>query len=204
MKERPILMTPENAQKVHDGTKTQTRRTKGLEEVNSSRLWDYPQMTRPGVATFLDSTQANPYNNALDVKCPYGQAGDRLWIREAWMEKAWSKKEREYLGFFSSQRHPKETYLNEDIYAIHKGEYANKIGDIGKWKPSIHMPRWACRTVVELMEVKANQLGQISEDDARAEGVNSVAEFIDLWKSIHKIWEPSLLVWVFSFRKVQP
>lgn len=196
MKERPILMTPENAQKVHDGVKTQTRRLNGLEEVNSSKLWDYPQMQESGVAVFLDSTQANPFNNALDVKCPYGKVGDRLWIREA-------------------------LHRRGDVMCYFDGIPVQQEGIV--WPshiekstiPSIHMPRWACRTVVEITEIRVERLQDISEEDARAEGCAPHAPsgrdgrvyrrpFECLWESINgkESWQQNPWVWVIGMKKI--
>lgn len=205
MKERPILMTPENAQKCHDGTKTQTRR------IIKPQPPEYVgKILGPGMYAPIKVDKFGEEYPGEDVfgvysddgewgaVCHYGQAGDRLWIKHAtWKPRA--------LGDIRNDQRWNPV-SREIIWRV--GAVVSDVAGVDResWRkvPNIHMPRWACRTVVELTEVKANQLGQISEDDARAEGVNSVAEFIDLWKSIHKIWEPSLLVWVFSFRKVQP
>ncbi len=202
VKERPILMTPENAQKCHDGTKTQTRRLNGLEEVNACKHWDYPQMQARGVAVFLDSTQANPYNNALDVTCPYGVVGDRLWVREAHQfdppdDGTWG-----YTAFMGCKGAPLEDIpkrFRNPEHCLYRGKWD---GSPLLWRPSIHMPHWACRTVAEIAEVRVERLQDITEDDASAEGCESVEEFMDLWVSIIKSWEPSLWVWVIGFRRV--
>ena len=194
MRERPILMTPENGQKCDDGTKTQTRRLNGLEEANSG-LWDYPQMTKPGVFTFLDTTQANPYNNALDVKCPYGVVGDRLWVREPF------------------------TVANEgreDQSVIYKGDpmFSGMTVFDWKWTPSIHMPRFACRTVLEITDVRVERLQDITTEDIKREGIewSDEPETADiyyqrwrhLWESINGkgSWDLNPWVWVIAFRKV--
>ena len=73
----------------------------------------------------------------------------------------------------------------------------------GKWRSSLHLPKWACRTWLEITEIRVESLGQITEADARSEGVASVAEFIELWRSINKTWQPELWVWVIGFRMVE-
>lgn len=198
MRERPILMTPENAQKCHDGTKTQTRRTNGLKKVNGSGPWDYPQMQSSGIAIFLDSTQANPYNNALEVTCPYGVVGDRLWVREALCRNG-----------------SVMTYL--DGSPVMQGDLVMPSWCERKTIPSIHMPRFACRTVLEIAEVRVERLKDISPADALAEGVfcpevgyaqhgerAPVLLYGFLWESIHGAgsWAQNPWVWVISFRKV--
>lgn len=215
MKERPILMTPENAQKCHDGTKTQTRRINGLEEVNSGP-WGYPQMTKPGVYTFLDPTQANPYNNALDVKCPYGVVGDRLWVREnGWERPARTPK---------MLRDGADTWERFYFDALMDSGEAEELKGYGfKRRPSIHMPRWACRTVLEITEVRVERLKDISLADAIAEGappshpsIDAVSRdfgfqdfprswYAQIWESIHGkgSWDLNPWVWVIGFKRVE-
>lgn len=199
MKERPILMTPENAQKCHVGTKTQTRRTNGLKKVNGSGPWDYPQMQSSGIAIFLDSTQANPYNNALEVTCPYGVVGDRLWVREAFC----------LCGVEGSKK------------PLYRGQCEEYPSLKPIWKPSLHMPRWACRTVLEMTEVRVERLQEITVTDAIAEGIpcpnrtgdklmmvddgfDVLWSFRALWESIHGAgsWAQNPWVWVIAFKKV--
>lgn len=218
MRERPILMTAQNAQRCHEGTKTQTRRTNGLKKVNGSGPWDYPQMQSSGIAIFLDSTQANPYNNALEVTCPYGVVGDRLWIREA---------------------HRIIVLENEQELIDYKGGPVKRMRDIldmSGWLPSIHMRREYCRTVVELTEIRVERLQEISEEDAIAEGVtclggvngtydrddfsgcwtnysstetaaywnSPIGSYHSLWDSINGVgsWALNPWVWVLTFQKV--
>lgn len=214
VKERQILMTPENAQKCHEGTKTQTRR---IVKYN-------PILGEP--SEWCCETEEPEFVRIVgDYRrfCPYGLAGDRLWVREAWQEKAWSSKELNQAGFLSAPKKPRETYLNQDLYAIHKGGYNRAIGDPGKWRSSIHMPRWACRTVLEITDVRVERLQEISDADALAEGVDvkpdaeiaarvagppetgARMEYFVLWESIHGkgSWELNPWVWVIEFRKVE-
>lgn len=139
MKERPIFFTPENAQKVHLGTKTQTRRICKPQPLADARR---------GIMELLT--------------CPYGKPGDRLWVRESgWMPPPISiRMLRE-----GADTWPKFIY-NAD------GDDRNWCKEY-KWKstPSIHMPRWACRTVLELTAVCVERLQEISEADAIAEGI---------------------------------
>ena len=191
MKERPILMTPENAQKCHDGTKTQTRRA----------VKDFGSFHN-GV---LHCGGKHGLPKAL---CPYGVVGDRLWVREAWQEKAWSLTDLNHAGCLDAPKNPSETYLGEALYVIHKYGYNQSIGDVGPWKPSIHMPRWACRTVLEIAEIRVERLQEISEEDAKAEGIDvntqHVAAFVVLWESINGkgSWAKNPYVWVLSFRRI--
>jgi len=65
------------------------------------------------------------------------------------------------------------------------------------------MPKWACRTWLEVTEVHVEQLGNITDADAKAEGMRGIREFIEFWKSIHRAWDPTLWVWVLWFKKIE-
>lgn len=218
MKERPILMTPENAQKCFDGVKMQTRRIIKPQPPDGATVWQ-----SEGIGDTWQVRRCDPWHS---IKCPYGTAGDRLWIREAWQEKAWSLTELNRAGFLSAPKKPHETYLNQDLYAIHKGGYNTAIGDPGRWTPSLRMPRWACRTVVEITEIRVQRVQKISEEDAIEEGVCDtpfydeaeryvsagapraveILAFAYLWQSINgpESWAQNPWVWAITFKKVIP
>lgn len=205
MKERPILFTPENAQKVFDGVKTQTRRIVKL----PSLLWDYPQMTGHGMAVFLDSTRANPYDNALDVACPYGQPGDRLWIRESFcVGRPAIPSGCGIIPYYGKIKGAHDSLICKTVYRGKWGE-----SDPPKWRPSLHMNRIFSRTVVELTEVRVERLQDISDDDKIAEGCDVDTcmrgrhdQWVDLWESINGkgSWGLNPWVWVLTFRRVTP
>lgn len=92
------------------------------------------------------------YEPGTGISCPYGNPGDRLWVRETWGY--------EYGG----------GYLYR---ASH--EHMKDVGGLsdGKWHPSIHMPRAACRIVLQITSVHPERLFDISENDALAEGIAS-------------------------------
>lgn len=83
-------------------------------------------------------------NGVLFPRCPYGKVGDRLWVRESFWQEG--------------------SYTRYKADGRHTSEYA-------RWKPSIHMPRTACRLVLEITDVRVERLHDISADDAKAEGV---------------------------------
>jgi len=212
IKENPILMTPENAEKCFLGTKTQTRRIMKSQPPDDCGALIGPEMYAPTKVNRLgeeypgdDIFGVYSADGEWSCRCPYGMAGDRLWVREAW--RVTGGKEYEY-----QQR-------IEDVH--YRGDLSEHI-EYGpaQWKPSIHMPKWACRTWLEITEVRVQRLQEISEEDAKAEGVIVKAdaeiaarvacdtparmEFWALWQSINGSgsWEANPWVWAISFRKV--
>lgn len=159
MTERPILFSAPMVRALLAGTKTQTRRVVTLRgaEAIEERSWQN---------FFLQSPW--PWSPEADawVPCPYGAPGDRLWVRETWgLPPRYDPKEhgdlktKPRLGpvCFAAD------YTAADGTSIHAWEG-------GKWRPSIHMPRWASRLTLEVTGVRVERLQDISEEDARAEG----------------------------------
>lgn len=150
VKERPILFSGAMVRAILEGRKTQTRRVIKLPPFDSSD------------ATLEIYAQTN-----LD-KCPYGKAGDRLWVRETWGEVL-------IVNFKSGAERTETIYRAEN-------ETYDKFGMVGGgWKPSIYMPRKVSRITLEIVGVRLERLQDISEQDAIAEGAK---HFSDL-PSIH-------------------
>lgn len=224
MKERQIFMTPENAQKCHEGVNTQTRRTNGLDYINKSPGdFAMPELVirrrerskKEPSALYARFSHKELY---VLIKCPYGLVGDRLWVREA---------------------HRIIVLENEQEITDYKGAPVKRMRDIldmSSWLPSIHMRREHCRTVLEITGVRVERLQEISEEDAIAEGVtclggvngtydrddfsgcwtnysstetaaywnSPIDSYHSLWDSINGVgsWMLNPWVWVIEFRKV--
>jgi hypothetical protein len=136
-------------------------------------------------------------------ECPYGQPGDRLWVKETgWQPREPSLKElRE-----GADTWPKYSYDADGI-----DDYDREQFKEWGWKrrPSIFMPRWASRITLELMNVRVERLQDISEADAKAEGVEPYGDcycvpYRRLWESINgsDSWKANPWVWVVEFRRV--
>lgn len=170
MKERPILFSAPMVRALLAGTKTQTRRI-----LKNQRAYD------------------------ID-KCPYGQPGDRLWVREAW-----------------AKTQPIQLPWPQTMVVYREGDNRTDYG--GPWKPSIHMPRAFSRITLEVTGVRVERLQDISVEDAIAEGVNihpdhhskpresiysAVEAYRDLWEQINgpESWDANPWVWVVSFKRI--
>lgn len=214
MKYTPILYSTPMVEAQLDDTKSMTRRTTGLDGINENpddwrHLPDYNQENIPRPAVKYDTGLYfiwERVNNNMDnwvVKCPYGNVGDVLWVRET----------------FEKIEKDKFRYKANDISSI----------AIGKWKPNIHMPKIACRLFLEITNIRVERLQGISEVDAKKEGVirlnlyeksnfdmykdyhddtlympTASGSFMSLWESINgeKSWDANPWVWVIEFKRV--
>lgn len=191
MKERPILFSAPMVRAIFDGTKTQTRRI-----VKGTPLL--------AISAFSHEHVADPKHGF----CPYGQPGDRLWVRET----------------FAKQFDGGYTYSAD----FPKGFKPDKT-TLGNWKPSIHMPRTASRIMLEVVSIRVERLQDINEWDAIAEGIEMVAgpdginyygnygddnsdtclspvdSYRTLWQSINgpDSWNENPFVWVVEFRLIE-
>ena len=154
MKETGIIMSGDHPLKCLDGTKTQTRRV------------IKPQPTKPLVYRTVRGRPELEYwyepdngGIARAYDCPYGQVGDRLRVKETWAtENCYN-----HLKPSEIPQSAKIFYLATDGYDPFK---------MGIVRPSIFMPRWASRILLEITEVRAEKLQSITEEDTKAEGVN--------------------------------
>jgi hypothetical protein len=199
MKERPILMSAPMVNALLEGLKTQTRRIcKGQRELS------------------------NIHDFQLD-RCPYGQPGDRLYVRETTSMR--------YLENFLTGE-PTNSKCGE-YAADHKPILDSSGFDYAWWYsketcPSIFMPRWASRILLEIANVRVERLQDISEEDAKAEGVRllrdgggtfagregpgklvtpwmtAIEAYRDLWQTINGqgSWDLNPWVWVVEFKRV--
>lgn len=144
MRERPILFSGPMVRAIIDGRKTMTRRV----------VARVPK--KAADPRFAESFIFR--RDHLYLRCPYGQLGDRLWVRESWA------------NINKPGVAPEIIYRADyDDHAL--AEYGN---DGGRWRPSIHMPRWASRITLEVTSVRVERLQEITAEDAIAEGIEIV------------------------------
>lgn len=187
---RPVIFNAPMVRAILDGRKTQTRRViKG---------W------QPDGETVMHFN----YGKAESLRCPYGQPGDRLWVRET----LWQHNN---FGFPLGESPQLQSGIGERVwsYAADIIDADSKTGTV----PSIRMPRWASRITLEIRGVRVERLQDISEEDALAEGMsrwhktrqgsvprNARDNFKLLWDSINGVgaWDKNEWVWVISFCRV--
>jgi hypothetical protein len=145
------------------------------------------------------------------LRCPYGSPGDRLWVRESLRE--WGDGKWEYRADGAP------VALDQDDPAV-PAMVSWAYHRDSEYCASIHMPRWACRIVLELTEVRAERLWDISVEDVKAEGCtwlayrcaeemepNDPTEYSDLWDMLNAKrgfpWSENWWVWVLSFKRVE-
>ena len=198
------------------GSKTQTRRIcKPAEAASLSFVvgpFDCPEF---GPGHFGDEE-----GDTQQFRCPYGRPGDRLWVREAWRpivdDKKW-----DCIEYRADGAREKPAVLDDNT-----GYWFSEQCDTadGRWRPSIHMFRWASRITLEITDVRVEQLQGVSDEDALAEGLVSeyfgmeqrwnvdggiwhaslIGAYAALWEQINgpDSWAANPWVWIISFRRV--
>ena len=211
MREHPLLMQGPLVRATLAGRKTQTRRP-----IIPQPDADIVAVRYDAIADlWLGNTPEDNdlgYTSSWAERCPLGKAGDRLWVRETFQ--AWRK-----VGHESDEWEPigvKAASFGDTI------EYRATSKSTGPWTPSIHMPRWACRLVLPLVSVRVERVQDITEDDARAEGLRRTengwtdgatgydvtsarAAFQELWASIYgqASWDVNPWVWVAEWKEIE-
>lgn len=220
MKERPILFSAPMVRVLLEGRKTQTRRVVKPQPPSGHNFAGFTTHSTcsadEGKAVW--AAGSGPLmHEAHRVRCPYGQPGDRLWVREAW------RLCREADGV-----KPRDT---DAAYRCWYEADAPHQPGFGRLRPGMFMPRWASRITLEITEVRVQRVQEISEEGAIAEGIERDDEgrwtdyqnlgfggyfdhpiqgarfsFASLWDSINAKrgfgWDANPWVWCLSFRRV--
>jgi hypothetical protein len=130
-------------------------------------------------------------SGATDDRCPYGVPGDLLWVREAWSTDP-------------CYDHIMPSRLRTE-WPVYYDSGPGLVITLGfhRVRPSIHMPRWASRLTLEVASIRVERLQEISDGDAKAEGVSGIDEYAHLWDSINGVgaWALNPLVWVVEFKR---
>lgn len=239
MTERGMIFNGEMVRALLSGRKTQTRRiVKGTDgAVKFCKEWDINGEEIFVVLGEKDHTGMNPVLGA--ISCPFGAVGDRIWVRETWATLGnedgccvdWEGNlckgdERSVARIYraSCEQRPGDYGLwsipDDAYWKPHTKEHKFE----GAWRPSIHMPRWASRILLEITDVRVERLNSISQEDAQAEGLELTGwrptysdpdsggevmtpydNFAELWSSIYgeESWKANPWVWVIEFKRVE-
>ena len=202
-KEWPILFSAPMVRALLDGSKTQTRRV--VQGAPDDWAPIGPEVYSPTVVDRNGDEQPGPdaYGSGNDdgsdwIRCPYGQPGDRLWVREAFR-----------LCAEADSTPPRDT---DAAYRMWYEADAPHQPGAGKLRPSMFMPRWACRITLVVTGVRVERLQDISRGDAMAEGCpfpnmargeDPRVWYEDLWCDLNGAdsWRANPWVWVVEFRK---
>lgn len=158
MKERGIPLRAHEVRGILDGRQTQLRR---VVRMNNDKWIDGEPYWNIGGFRLRD--WPNGVSNPL--KCPFGQPGDRLWVRETFRCNGWAD-DVATIFYRANERNSYTEMCEQFPVSNHK-----QLPVDGKWRPSIHMPRWASRITLEITGVRVERLQDISREDALAEGI---------------------------------
>ncbi|TXH52329.1 MAG: ASCH domain-containing protein [Desulfurellales bacterium] len=179
MKETPIIFSPEVAQLVHEGKKTVIRRP--IEPSGWEVLEEDDEIFR----------------EAMAGQCQY-KPGDLLWVRNS------------FYDLPASSTNPGNYQIWDEVTKIVRWKTGEEIHggnphlDDWRHRPSIHMPKWACRTWLKVLKVSVERVQEITEEEAAKEGV-SLAEFRVKWEKLYPgSWDRNAWVFAIDFKKVKP
>ena len=235
MKSRPTIMTGDSVRGILEGRKTQTRRVVkfpkkvckawGIESAADAYAVDGPDNS--GEWDFLVAGDMG----YVYIDCPYGQPGDRLWVRETYapttnvnQQEDWPGRPHIYCSDF-----PSDTKFCADAVIYRADGEWDWLDDDGgtayckdditlrsMWKNPMFMPRWASRIELKVTGIRVERVQDISQEDVMAEGIDikisskgvpqGLRDFRYLWNSINEKrgfgWDLNPWVWVIEFERI--
>lgn len=220
MKERGMIFNGEMVRAILDGRKTQTRRPIKWKQTRFTEIGE-----REDGSKWPWSEDAE---HACDFwhPCPFGAVGDRIWVRET-ARCEWQRGDFKDAAFETGVTYKadgeRQSFRSAEQYKTFPRRSHATNGDLA-WHPSIHMPRWASRILLEITDVRVERLNAISQEDAQAEGMELTGwrptysdpdsggevmtpydNFAELWSSIYgdESWQANPWVWVIEFKRVE-
>lgn len=212
MKEIPVLFNAEMVRAILDGRKTQTRRPFKVQPeyigtIDGLETWNWNQWTwQYGKLKKL----------RIETVSPFGIVGDHLWVRETFCGYIQTSYEYDEWEEATTEKIKERFPMTVEYRATSKSRPY-------KWRPSIHMPRWASRITLKVTDIRVQRVQEISEEDAMAEGCEerlisgymenggvvspdtfkAKEEFECLWNSIYNTWDANPWVWAATFEVVK-
>lgn len=235
MKERGVIFNGEMVRAILDGRKTQTRRI--------MKVQPKPSKSRPGdfwfsskkLESMVHVSDLAPGNSPIadyhlfiqEHCCPFGAVGDRIWVRET-ARCEWQRGDFKDAAFETGVTYKadgeRQSFRSAEQHKTFPRRSHAANGDLA-WHPSIHMPRWASRIMLEITDVRVERLNSMHDVDAMREGIQNlttcshsdfgipgvvnaqhpVRAFQLLWESIYGTdsWHANPWVWVIEFKRVE-
>lgn len=156
MKERGMIFNAEMVRALLDGRKMQTRRPV-----------KFPVLDKNLGCELAGNELAGELSAGNYLNSAFGKPGDRIWVREAFRVHSRAT-DVATLVYKASERNSWTEQTHRVPVAV-----CNKPATPEKWTPSLHMPRWASRILLEITDVRVERLNAISEEDAQREGVHT-------------------------------
>lgn len=208
-KTRPIPFTTEMVRAILAGQKTQTRRVMGIQPLDI-----IPGVKGANNWVTLDTRDPEPHGSLIG--CKYGIPGDRLWVKETWAKSP--------TGYIYKADFPFKDGFGADVVDLKTGKTIPLV-----WKSPRFMPRVASRILLEIVNVRAQRLQTIVEDDIEDEGIrqfwvkldgdeegcfeigriqtHDIREaFMVLWNHINGLrghsWGMNPWVWAIEFKRI--
>jgi len=253
MIEHPIIFSTDMVRAILAGQKTQTRRVVRPQWPNDSIIEEMSATTPEGWQTIGHSGRWwDAGCCSYQRHCPYGVPGDHLWVRENWKLVNWQWEDPEQKIMYSDgstkwvnpdlryiEEQPFDAWLMREYERVTKHPVAHAVLDPRyeddtrwevdeqalPWRPSIFMPRWASRIVLEITGIRVERVQEINQQDARAEGVKGgkwgdpgvdwvstsgvdwIVPFRRAWDAINAKrgygWDVNPWVWVIEFKRIE-
>ena len=229
MKEHPALMNGPMVRATITGDKTATRRTRGLEffSKNDPDNWRCVRVAGDQACFVYGNSPVE-----RTARCPYGQPGDHLWIRETWSTDFAAHYPFDQVWYAADNDRQHEIERRDRVRGIFSPE--SNIHVPFRWRPNIHMPRRHCRIILEVVDVRVERLqdgdgetawesrylaeGILQIDHGRGEHYYSAFHrephpknwadpfdaWRELWVSTGGNWAGNPWVWVVKFRRIKP
>jgi hypothetical protein len=208
-------------QAILEGRKTETRRTRGLDKINENPdAWQFKGIDHTGEYIFYNPTFYDEHNGlSIAIKCPYGQVGDQLWVRETWASEYRTRVY--YKADMMSYGNCNEVGLVDGITIYDKKMFPVAIqhGQISKWKSPRFMFRWASRITTENTKIRVERVQEIDKKDKYDQDIGGgawkegfrcpcpTAAFMLYWESLNGKrgygWIKNPWVWVIEFKDIK-
>lgn len=220
MRERGMIFNAEMVRAILNGSKTQTRRVMKPQPTpddyicpydgpRGGHIWPSKNHQYGLHVELMMQNGEGHWDGLASQACPFGEVGDRIWVRETYRVMGCAT-DVARLMYKASERNS----FTESTRTVPVGTCTKQPSQ--KWTPSIHMPRWASRILLEITSVRVERLNAISEEDAQAEGVTPSTHLItppeamhrvgfrNIWESIYgeESWSANPWCWVIEFKRV--